>query len=815
MAPVRDGSLPGRGARPSRVIALALGVALTLPGAVGAVAPVAPAVDAGAGGPAVSRPGAGTSAWIVTLRPRVVAPVGVGTAPRAYRLDTAAGRTAARGRARRTDLAIDGLETSRGFRATDRFRWALQGFSADLTAAQVRQMRADPSVASIVPDSRVTIAAETVPLGVRRIGGTVGLASGDHVDMDVAVIDTGVGPVGGNELDIRVEGGAPLGEDQDCVSKTSFDVRDGHGHGTHVAGTIGARDNGVGLVGVAPGARIWPVRVFDSRGSGSTSSVICGIDWVTRWLGQTANAGRRMVVNMSLRGPDDRRSARACDASGTDLRDPEHAAICAATRAGAVIVVAAGNEDADADRYVPARYAEVITVGALTDFDGQPGGLASAADVPGCSPPSSGERDDRFARYSNHGPQVDVVAPGTCILSLARSSGSGVRTALMSGTSMAAPHVAGAVARYLVSHPDATADRVLTRLRASGALDWAVESDPSLGDDLDAAPLRRVDVGGLLASSASIRVWPRRTITSVARGVRQRTLPVEIQRLGGAGDDVQLSLGDLPDGVRLVDGPATVTGLRGRLTIDIDADTAQGDLPFTLRARVGGDLVEERPLVLRVDRTLPDVTGSVPRVRFRSGVGFGGTAKLRATWTATDTPSGVARSELQRKRGSWRQLATGGGTGSASFDLERGDTTRLRVRVTDRADNQATSAPIDTRLLVRDSSSSVVRWTGGWRTVTASDALGRSVRRSTSGSSRASLTFSGRGVALVAPQGPRQGKVTISIDGQTVATVDLSADRKRPRRVVFASGVLAPGSHVITIRTRGSGTQLDALLVLR
>ncbi|MBX3031540.1 MAG: S8 family serine peptidase [Chloroflexi bacterium] len=764
-------------------------------------------------GPIVERPGT-TDSWIVTLQPRAVAPSGVGIAPRAYRLDTPAGRTAAQGRARLTDRTIDRLETSRGIRATTRFRWALQGFSARLTAAQVRQLRLDPDIRSVVPDTPVSIAADTVPLGVQRIGGTVGLASGSSVDIDVAVIDTGVGPVGGNELDIRIKTESDRSQDQDCVSNTSFDVSDRHGHGTHVAGTIGARDNGVGVVGVAPGARIWPVRVFDARGAGSTSAVICGIDWVTRWLGDPANGGRRMVVNMSLRGPDDRRSARSCTPEGTDTRDPEHQAICTATRAGAVIVVAAGNEAADANRYVPARYDEVITVGALSDFDGRAGGLGRVADVSGCAPPTAGERDDRFARYSNWGSVVDVVAPGTCIVSLARSGGTAVRTAMMSGTSMATPHVAGLAARYLEAHPTVTTEQLTTRLVAAAAADWAVESDPRLDRDPDAAPLRRADVAGLLAATGSIRAWPRRTTIGVAQGVRQRTLPVEIQRLGGATDDVTVSLTDLPDGVRQDGGPSVIGGLRGQVTLRIDDTADEGDLPLTLRASVGGTVVETRSLVLRVDRTPPNVAGSTPRLTFRTGVVFDGTARLRARWTAQDQQSGVARSDLQQKRGTWRQVATGTTTGSANVDLARGTTLRMRVRATDQVGNQALSAVAVTRLIMRDSSSSSVRWTGGWQTVGRSDATGRSVRRSTSSGATATLRFTGRAVALVAPQGPKQGKVTVSIDGQAVGTVDLRNSRGRPRRVVFASGSLPAGSHVITVRSHKAGTQLDALLVL-
>ena len=129
--------------------------------------------------------------------------------------------------------------------------------------------------------------------------GTETAAAAD-TDIDVAVIDTGIGPVGGPtgaDAELNIVGG------QDCRAGATGNTTDGHGHGTHVAGTIGARDNGVGVVGVAPGARLWSVRVFDSSGRGSTSTVICGIDWVAQWV--VNHPGRPMVANMSLRGLDD------------------------------------------------------------------------------------------------------------------------------------------------------------------------------------------------------------------------------------------------------------------------------------------------------------------------------------------------------------------------------------------------------------------------------------------------------------------------------------------------------------------------------
>ena len=191
-----------------------------------------------------------------------------------------------------------------------------------------------------------------------------------------------------------------------------------NGHGTHAAGTVcAAKDNNSGVVGVAPGAGLWAVRVLNSQGWGTWSSIMCGIDWVT------ARAGTIEVANMSLGGDG---------AEGSCTDGGLHQAICASVATGVTYVVAAGNSAADARYFVPASYDEVITVSAIADFDGKPGGTGAPTCQTGF--------DDTFASFSNYGQDVDLTAPGVCVLSTYR----GNTTATMSGTSMASPHVAGA-----------------------------------------------------------------------------------------------------------------------------------------------------------------------------------------------------------------------------------------------------------------------------------------------------------------------------------------------------------------------------------
>lgn len=247
---------------------------------------------------------------------------------------------------------------------------ALKGFAATVPDGRLNALQRDGRVVNIVQDRVVSIAhcapnhphhcpppaAQTVPTGILRINvdlsSTISGNGSGTVGVDVAVIDTGIDL---DHPDLNVVGGV------NCNKGRSFD--DGNGHGTHVAGTIGALDNNTGVVGVAPGARLYAVRVLDNSGSGSWASVICGVDWVT------ANANTIEVANMSLGGSG---SEEGCNDGG--LQE----AICASVAAGVTYVVAAGNESDDAANHVPVAYDQVITVSALADFNGEPGGGAAA-----------------------------------------------------------------------------------------------------------------------------------------------------------------------------------------------------------------------------------------------------------------------------------------------------------------------------------------------------------------------------------------------------------------------------------------------------
>jgi subtilisin len=319
-----------------------------------------------------------------------------------------------------------------GLHVGDLYRAALHGYSAVVPDRNVDRLKNDPAVAFIEPDkpaeplARPGGPSQTLPTGVNRIDGDLSSTrSGDgtgSVLVPIAIIDTGSGP----HPDLNVVGGTS------CVGGNN---RDGNGHGTHVAGIAAAKDDGSGVVGIAPGAPIYSVRVLNSGGSGTLSTVICGIDWVTA----NAAATGIKVANMSLRFQNSADDGNC----GHTNNDALHVAICNSVAKGITYVVGAGNESNDFATNVPAAYDEVLTVTAMADFDGKPGGTAA----PSCRT----DVDDTYADFSSFAVSpTDVVhtiaAPGACIYSTWPGG-----YATLSGTSMASPHVAGLVALCLAS----------------------------------------------------------------------------------------------------------------------------------------------------------------------------------------------------------------------------------------------------------------------------------------------------------------------------------------------------------------------------
>lgn len=347
--------------------------------------------------------------------------------------------------------AANDMARQHGLGLLHTYNYAIKGFAATIPAARLDAVKGDSRVLFVSEDREVSIDVQTLPTGIDRIDAEqTATHTNKGTGVNVAVIDTGI-DLTHPDLSANIVGG------KNCSTGISY--KDGNGHGSHVAGTIAALDNTEGAVGVAPEAKLWAVRVLNNAGSGTWSSVICGIDFVTSMA--PANGGPITVASMSLggTGSDDGNC-------GLSNNDALHQAVCRSVAAGVTYVVAAGNETDNAANHVPAAYDEVITVSALSDSDGKAGGTGGA---PTCR---TGELDDRFATFSNFGADVDIAAPGVCIYSTWK--GGGYNT--ISGTSMATPHVSGVAALYIATHPGASPAQVKSALIA------AQEPGPIAGD---------------------------------------------------------------------------------------------------------------------------------------------------------------------------------------------------------------------------------------------------------------------------------------------------------------------------------------------
>jgi subtilisin len=343
-----------------------------------------------------------------------------------------------------------------GVTPTHVYNHVFEGFAAVIPPDKLDAVRSDPRVAEVIPDTLVFVTSQETPTGIRRISADKNPVADidgvdDPVDVDVALIDTA-----GNDAheDLTIHAWA------NCT--TSHVNSDDNGHGIFVGGVIGARDNGVGVVGVAPGARLWTIRSLinapDGSGYGLTSWVLCGIDLVTKYATPQADGlGDIEVANFSI--TSEVNDQTTC---GPGTPSTYHRAYCELVAAGVTVVVAAGNSAADASGFVPATYDEVITVSALADSNGE-GGAPGPSTIHG--------PDESLATFSNYGADIDIAAPGVAIRStmptgscpICAPSGYGVA----SGTSFSSPHVAGAAALYLAQHPDATPAEVRAALLAN------------------------------------------------------------------------------------------------------------------------------------------------------------------------------------------------------------------------------------------------------------------------------------------------------------------------------------------------------------
>jgi subtilisin family serine protease len=300
--------------------------------------------------------------------------------------------------------SVDSLASKFGTKIDRTYEGGFKGFATSASEKQAKRLAADPSVEYVEQNQVLSIQAtqtnppswgldridqRNLPLNSSYTYATTGTG------VNAYVIDTGV------RISHQTFGGRAV-NGYDAVSNDNI-AQDGNGHGTHVAGTIGGSQ-----YGVAKGVRIVAVRVLDNNGSGTTAGVVAGINWVTN------NHVKPATANMSLGG-----------GASTALDDAVRRSIAAGVTYG----VAAGNSNANASGFSPARVTQAITVGAT-------------------------ERTDARASYSNFGAVLDVFAPGSGITSSWNTSDTATNT--ISGTSMATPHVVGVTARYLQNNKTAT-----------------------------------------------------------------------------------------------------------------------------------------------------------------------------------------------------------------------------------------------------------------------------------------------------------------------------------------------------------------------
>jgi hypothetical protein len=469
------------------------------------------------------------------------------------------------------------------------------------------------------------------------------------------------------------------------------------------------------------------------------------------------------------------------------------------------MVVAAGNEHANAMNYIPAAYNEVITVSGMADYDGVPGGNSSPP--AGCS--SAGgqnagpQGDDAFAKFSDFGPDVDIIAPAVCVRSTLPNSSYG----RMTGTSMATPHVAGGAALFYLyekaqGHGRPTTREVRAALRKTGVMNWRTGTDP----DGTHEPL--LDVSSFAMSpDFEISSTPQ---VRLAQGGDSPSFDIWLARLGGFGGAVNLSVvgSTLPGGASAnvnPNAPNLPTGAAARVTINLPGGVNPGTYDITVRGTGGG---KTRNTNVRVIVEHAANGGPVMDIRKVKTSGFA--IPMLVKWQAFG-----GNYQLQRSSngGAWKTIKNTSAT-SHSMNVWPGSRLQFRVRSGTGAWRYGASSVVVPLYPPAD-----VNLSGNWNRTSSFSSYGELPVHSSQNGAQATLNFDGRGIAWIATKRPSAGRANVYIDGNFVQQVDLYASSTRYRQIVFSHSWAGFGNHTFRIEVLGAPASrpqvnIDALLVV-
>ena len=637
---------------------------------------------------------------------------------------------------------------------------------AHLDDADLAALAADPEVATVEPDvltflgdaspsltlptmaRRAAVVADVIPWGVSRVGADVAWAAGyTGSGVKVGIIDSGIDPA---HPDLNVAGGYDFTTASGSASAYADNIGSCNGHGTHVAGTVGARQNGSGVVGVAPGVQLYALKVFEIINGGCaawSSNQIAAIDWAV------SNGVR--VLNLSI-------------ASSTALNAYQNA-INNATAAGVLVVAAAGNNSGGPITY-PAAYDNAVAVGALTS-------------------------SDQLAYYSNVGPQMWVSAPGSGITSTMPGGGTGSK----SGTSMAAPHVAGVAALLMQQNPGWSATQIRNALR-DGAFDLAAPGwDSGTGWGMVKAP------AGSGGSALTLAVSPGSRYASLQQGGSAPTGQASVTLSGTGASAATWSAAKRKSWTTLTTSSGTGSGTVAwsRNASGLAPGTYVDTITVTAAGAAGspGTVIDTMVITSAPTPLTLAVSPTSRRVSVQQGTGAPGD---QATVTLSGT-NASSTSWSATKRKSWTTLTTSSGTGSGTVAWSR-NTTGLAagtyvdtITVTAAGATGSPARVIDTLVISSAPVAPILAVSPTSRRATA-------VQGGSAPSDQASVTITGSGAGSAAWSATR-GRAWITL---TRATGTGSGTLAWTRS---AAG-LVPGTYVDTIRVAATGVQNSPALLI-